>query len=232
MTSRSLRWGALAGTAFFVTVMVGNDMALAGRSDGNDDASALADLRHPLTFGNQFGFVLEIVGFSCLFFFVGALYRILRRAEASDGWLADVALIAGTVMIAVKLGSATFGIAERYHPATISAATAGTLHNLGGAAFVISGLFAAIFVLAASLSALGSGALPSWAAWAGTVIGVAGFVAPSLAFHHPASYVPIPWLLAILWMAVVGVVLFRRTKPVAAEELTRTPVATPARASA
>jgi hypothetical protein len=232
MTSRSLRWGALGGTAFFLTAMVGSQMALAGRSDGNDDASALADLHRPLTFGNQFGFVLEIVGFSCLFFFVGALYRILRRAEASDGWLADVCLIAGTVMIAVKLGSATFGIAERYHPATISAATAGTLHNLGGAAFVISGLFAAIFVLAAALSAMGSSALPRWLAWAGVLIGAAGFVAPSLAFHHPASYIPIPWLLAILWMAVVGVVLFRRTKPVAVDEFAATSVAAPVRASA
>ena len=232
MTSRSLRWGALAGTVFFLTAMVGNQMALAGLSEGTDDASALAELRHPLTLGNQVGFILEIVGFSCLFFFVGALYRILRRAEASDGWLADVALIAGTVMIAVKLGSATFGIAERYHPATISAATAGMLHNLGGAAFVISGLFAAIFVLAASLSALGSSALPRWAAWSGVVIGAAGFVAPSLAFHHPASYVPIPWLLAILWMAVVGVILFRRTKPAASDEFASTTVATPVRASA
>lgn len=232
MTSKSLRWGALGGTIFFISAMVGNQMALAGHSDGTDDASALADLRRPLTFGNQFGFVLEIVGFCSLFFFLGALYRILRRAEASDGWLADVALVAGTVMIAVKLGSATFGIAERYQPATISAATAGTLHNLGGAAFVISGLFAAIFVLAASLSALGSSALPRGAAWSGVVIGVAGLVAPSLAFHHPASYVPIPWLLAILWMAVVGVVLFRRTKPVGAAEFSATTVAAPARASA
>lgn len=232
MSSRSLRWGALGGTIFFVAAMVGNQMALAGRSDGTDDASALADLRHPVTFGNQFGFVLEVVGFSCLFFFVGALYRILRRAEAADGWLADVALVAGTVMIAVKLGSATFGIAERYHPTTISAATAGALHNLGGAAFVISGLFAAIFVLAASLSALGSRALPRWAGWAGVAVGLAGVVAPSLAFQHPTSYVPIPWLLAILWMAVVGVVLFRSAKPVGAAEISATTDAAPVRASA
>jgi hypothetical protein len=232
MTSRSLRWGALGGTIFFLAAMIGSQLALAGLSDGTDDASALADLRHPLTLGNQFGFVLEVVGLSCLFFFLGALYRILRRAEASDGWLADVALIAGTVMIAVKLGSATFGIAERYHPATISAATAGTLHNLGDGAFVISGLLAAIFVLAASLSALGSGVLPRWAGWAGVAIGAAGFVTPSLAFHHPASYVPIPWLLAIGWMAVVGIILFRRTKPVAATEFSATTVAAPVRASA
>jgi Domain of unknown function (DUF4386) len=230
MTSKSLRWGALGGTAFFLAAMFGNQMAQAGLSDGTDDASALADLHHRLTFGNQFGFVLEIIGFSCLFFFVGALYRSLRRAEAPDGWLADVALIAGTVTIAVKMGSATFGIAERYHPATISAATAGTLHNLGDGAFVLSGLFAAIFVLAASLSALGSGALPRWAAWAGLLIGGAGVVTPSLAFHNPTSYVPIPWLLAILWMAVVGVVLFRRLKP--AEEFTVSTVAAPLRASA
>ena len=232
MTSRSLRWGALAGTVFFLTAMVGNQMALAGLSEGTDDASALAELRAPLTLGNQVGFILEVVGFTCLFFFVGALYRILRRAEASDGWLADVALIAGTAMIAVKMGSVTFGVAERYHPATISAAAAGILHNLGDGAFVISGLFAAIFVLAASLSGLGSRVLPRSAGWAGVVIGVAGFVTPSLAFHHPASYVPIPWLLAILWMAVVGVVLFRRTKPGAPDEFATTTVATSVRASA
>jgi hypothetical protein len=162
---------------------------------------------------------------------VGALYRCLRRAEPADGWLAGVATTAGTVMIAVKLGSATFEIAARYHSATVSAATAGTLHNLGDGAFVISGLFAAIFVLAASLSALGSAALPRWAAGAGVVIGVAGLVTPTVALRDPSSYVPIPWLLATLWMAVVGVVLFRRLRPVN-ENYPASSVAAPVRPSA
>jgi hypothetical protein len=232
MTSRSLRWGALAGTAFCVAATVGDQMALAGQTDGTDDASALADLHHSMTLENRLGFVLAVLGFSCLFFFVGALYRVLRRAETSDGWLPDVALIAGTVLIAVKLGSATFEIAARYHPATVSAATAGIFDNLGNGAFVLSGLFAAIFVLAASLSGLGSGVLPRWLAWIGFVIGVAGLPLSSVAFHHPTAYVPVAWLLAIVWMAVVGVVLFRRLKPTPEVNYAVTSTAEPQHASA
>jgi Domain of unknown function (DUF4386) len=232
MSSKSIRWGALAGTAFFLAAFFGEQLAQAGLIDGTDDASALADLHHRATFGNQVGYVLAILGFICLFLFVGALYRVLRQAENPDGWLPDVALIAGTVMIAVKLGSATFAIAARYHPATISASIAGIFDNLGNAAFIISGLFAAIFVLTASLSALGSRTLPRWLAWAGTVVGIAGLITPPLAFHHPTSYIPVPWLLAMLWMAVVGVVLFRRLKPVALDDYAGTTVATPVRASA
>jgi hypothetical protein len=64
MTSKSLRWGALAGTVFFLAATFGNQMAQAGLTDGTDDASALADLHHRLTLGNKVGLAIAVLGFS------------------------------------------------------------------------------------------------------------------------------------------------------------------------
>ncbi|MDQ1616991.1 MAG: hypothetical protein QOJ60_2930 [Actinomycetota bacterium] len=229
---RSIRLGALAGTGFFVLTMVGNGMNTSGENPGTGGAAALANLQRHQTLGNQVGIGLEVSGFLLLFFFLGALHRILRRAEDPDGWLATSGFAAGISFLAVKLMSGAFVLAARERKDVLTPALARTLNDIGGTAFVVSGALLGMATLAAGLSCLGSGALPRWLGWSGAVCG-AGAVAETLVgVYHPLSYFPGAFLLSMLWVAVVGVVLFRQPAPRAMPDLTASPDATAVRASA
>lgn len=211
MNDRSLRWGALAGTIHVVLILVGNGMDTSGQSGKTDAASILADLRGSDHLVNRLGLVLEVAGFVAFFFFLAALYRILRLAEPRTGWLASAAFAAGIGSVAIKLGSGAVAIAAYDRRDVLSPTLARTLVDIGGGAFLLNGLLVAVFVLAAAMSSHATGALPRWLTVSGFVVGLAGLVTPTVAAAaDPQSYVPIPFLLALLWIACVGVVLARR----------------------
>jgi hypothetical protein len=217
MTERTLRWGALAGTIHVVLILVGNSLATSGETGRTDAVSILTDVRNSAHLVNQVGLVLEVVGFMFFFVFLAALYRVLRLAEGPLGWLAGLACSAGLVSLAVKIGSGAPVIAATYRRDELTPALARTLVDIGGAAFIISGLLTAVFVLAASMSARGSGVLPRWLSTGGLVAGGVGLVTPLVGVVSPDAYVPIPFLLCLLWVACTGVVLARqplhRTQP-------------------
>lgn len=215
---RSLRWGALAGTAYVVAILVGNGMDVSGESGGTDATSILADLQRSQSVVNHAGLILEVIGFVLFFFFLGAFHRVLRLAEGEQGWLATSALAAGVASLAVKLGSHSFVIAADYRRDDLTPALARTLVDLGGAAWVVSGLLVAVFTLAAALSALGSGALPRWLGWFGAVVGAVGLVTPVAGYLSPDDYVPLPYLFCLVWVAICGVVLARRPSPIGVAE--------------
>lgn len=210
MTGRSMRWGALAGTAYVVLIMVGNAMNVSGESGRTDAARILADVQNQANAVNQAGLVLELLGFVAYLFFLGALYRAMRTAEGAHGWLSDAAFGAGLCAVAVKIASAAPMMAASYRRDELSPELARTLVDLGGAAFILSGLLTAVFVLAAASSAHASGLLPHWLTRSGIVVSVVGFVTPLVGAVSPSDYVPVPFLLCLVWVAVTGIVLARR----------------------
>jgi len=114
---------------------------------------------------------------------------------------------AGLASLAVKVGSAAPIAAALYRRDDIDATTARTLVDLNGAAFLIDGLLVAVFVLAAGLSALSSRALSRWACWSAVVLGVTGLVTPIVGIEDMDRYLPIPFLLSLIWILVVGATL-------------------------
>lgn len=206
----SLRWGLWAGPAYVVSILVGNGLSNAGGSGKTDSAHILADLQRPPSFANHLGFALEIAGFVLLFFFLGAFYRVARRAEGPDGWLSTVALGAGIANLSVKVGSAAPLAAALYRKDDIDATTARTLIDINGGAFVIDGLLVAVFVLAAGLSMKGSRLLTGWWAWSAIAIGLAGLVTPTVGILNMDNYLPLPFLLCLLWILGAGAVLALR----------------------
>lgn len=160
------RGGALCGVVFVLALWIGNQMAIAGEGPMNSPQSVLAGLQRPRTAGNMVGMALEVAGFAAFMFFVGYMRERPRRA---GDWLATTAVIAAAVTVAIKVGSIAPEYAVRLHPHQISGALARGLFDLGGGAFVVSGLTFAVFVLAASLAGLsGSGkVMPRWLGWPG-----------------------------------------------------------------
>ena len=202
---RSARWGAAAGVFFAVATIVGNELANKGDAAGDGAATALANVRRHHGLLNHLGIGLEILGFIALMFFAGYLYRILRRGEGQTGWLAATALIAAAADLGVKLGSGASLAAAYYHPADLTPEMARMLLDLNDAAFVITGITMAAFVLAVSASAYASRVLPRTLVWLGVALGVLGLASPILSLLDPSGYNPLPYLVALLWVAAVGI---------------------------
>ena len=204
----ALRWrrfGAATGLFFVVATMVGNEMADSGNASGDSAATALANIRRTQSLTNHLGLWLEILGFVAFMWFAGYLYRVLRRAEGPQGWLAAAALIAAAADLGVKLGSGAALVAANYHPAELTPDLARLLVNLNDAAFIVAGLTMAAFAATVAASAYATRSLPRPLAWIGLVIGVLGLATPILGFTDPNNYNPLPYLVALLWIAAVSI---------------------------
>jgi hypothetical protein len=210
---RSQRLALASGAVYVLAILIGNGLAEAGNSGGDDGAAVLADLQRGFTPVQAFGLTLEILGFALFIVFLGALYRTLRRAETADGWLAVTALGAGLVTVAVKVASIGPAMAARMRADDLSPELARTLEDINGAGFVISGYTLGIFVGAAALATLVTRLVPRWLASAGVVVGVLTIAAGTAGILDPAGYVPIPFLLGLVWVVAVSVVLAIRARP-------------------
>jgi hypothetical protein len=199
------RIGAATGILFSLATIAGNEMSNSGNAPGDSATVALANIRRAHSVVNHAGTTLEIVGFIAFAFFAAYLYHSLRRGEGDNGWMAGAALVAAAADLGVKLGSGASLVAAYAHPDDLSAGLAGTLIDLNNAAFLITGLTMAGFVLAVSLSAHGSRTLPRTLTWIGLVLGVLGLVTPNAAIMNPDSYNPLPYLLSLLWIVAVAV---------------------------
>ena len=80
--------------------------------------------------------------------------------------------------------------------------------------------------------ARGSGALPRWLTVGGLVAGSAGLVTPLVGVVSPDAYVPLPFMLCLLWVACTGVVLARRPLRAGSDQSATNPAQDPLPASA
>ena len=109
--------------------------------------------------------------------------------------------------VAVKLASIGPVMAAHLRADELTPDLARTLNDLGGADFVISGYTSGIFVAAAAAATLATRLLPRWMSFAGIVVGVLTIAAGTAGIVDPAGYVPIPFLLGLLWVLATSIVL-------------------------
>ena len=209
MKGKSEYLGPVSGVMSVIAVMVGNGLALAGQTGATGGPGLVADLQHQ-SFVNDLGVSLELGGWAALVCFIGYLFVILRRAEPPDGWWSPVALGAGVLLVALKLGSVAPIMAAWSRRDDLTVPMAQTLSDLGGALFIVSGWATGLFVATAAASAVESRVLPRWLGWFGVVSGVGALVAGTAGVLDPSGYVPIPFLASLLWVVLTSVVLTAR----------------------
>jgi hypothetical protein len=112
----------------------------------------------------------------------------------------------------VKVASIGPGMSARLRADELSPELARTLEDIGDAAWVISGYMLGIFLAAAALATLVTRLVPRWLASVGVVVGVLTIAAGTAGILDPAGYVPIPYLLGLVWILAVSVVLAVRTR--------------------
>jgi hypothetical protein len=140
-------------------------------------------------------------GFAVIFFlfFAGALRKTLRAAEGPGGMLSAVSFAGAIVFAGAGAFASTLGIALAESFDDIDPSAVEALNALSWNYFVPFAVGAATFVLAAGISIVRHGALPTWLGWAGVVLGIAGFT--------PAGF--FAFLLILVWVLVTSVLLTR-----------------------
>jgi hypothetical protein len=191
------RWGWVTpatGVGFVVILVAGG---LIGGNSPDPDASGQQLLAFYDENGGSWTAAALLGGFATAFlvFFGGYVRGVLRQGDADGGSLPSIAL-AGAAIAAVGLqleAGFTFALASAPDEG-LDPAGAETLNVLTEYAFFPLSVGAAVFGLAAGISALRTRALPRWLGWVAVVAGAL--------FLTPAFVVAAPLLL--LWIVVVG----------------------------
>lgn len=210
LTSVRDRAAAATGALFVLLTAVGNQINVSGTDQSAHPAGAavLRDATHqagstPATIG----FVLEFLGLLAFLGFLGYLLEARRRVSAPGASTpaAGIAVLAGVVMLAVKLGSVAPMGALMLDRGGMSAQTAQVLNDMNGISFIVCWLPYAVFVGAAAAGLHRFGLVGRPTMIVGLVAAVGGLVLGLVALQDPVNGNPMGWLLALLWTLAVSV---------------------------
>lgn len=190
---------ALSGLAAGLGPLVGN--GIYSGADSGDGGAILKELEDGLPVAGYISFPLELLGFAALAVFIACLvvrlYAVAPVAAVTTG-------VAGATMLAVKVGSAAPWMYVIANTDDLDPATAEVLIGLNDMAFIVSG-----FLLSIAFTAAGIGLLKTDTsrvlAWWPTAMGTLGVVAGIAGTVNPDAYVPIPFLLLLVWMVALGI---------------------------
>lgn len=199
------RLAALSGAAFVVAVLAGNSLTESVSGDGVlGDLDALA-----ASTAARAGLALELVAFVLLLVFVGTLASVLAAGPSRGRTATGVMAVAGTAMVAVKLGSGAAALAALHARTDLDVAAATALVEQNGAAFVLFWIPFGVFVTGAARALRTQGRVGRVLGGAGVGLGVLGTAAGVAGAVWPSYAVPVPFLLSLLWVAAISVALAR-----------------------
>ena len=178
--------------------LVGNGLYAGPDGDGQ---AILDEIQAGLPGIAYVAYPLELVGFIALGVVLAWLVVHLHRRSPIA---AAVTGIFGASMIAVKVGSIAPAMALHTNAEGVDPATAELVSSLADQAFVISG-----FLFAVAFAAAGIGLIKTdmrrWLAWWPAVAGGAGVVTGIVGMVRPEAYVPIPYLLLLVWLIALAI---------------------------
>jgi len=196
------RWLALSGVGAALLFAVS---FLSGGGTPNDDAHAAKVVSYfqDHRVGTQVFNLLAVIAAVLLILFAVRLREFLRD-DGPDGALLANAAFAGAVILAAgsMMDSAiSFGLVRA---ARLNfAGPAQTLNVLSNDDFYIIFGGVALLLLAAGIATVRRPSLPRWLGWVAIVIGIVSLAGPVGFFGA---------LLAIIWLFVVSVLIFRRDR--------------------
>jgi hypothetical protein len=211
--SRWDRLAAASGAAFVVAILSGNSLT---ESVVGADPTPAGTARDLMSQGGsaaaRLGLAIELVGLLCLAVFAAGVIALGLRESALRASHVLVGLGAGLVL-GVKLASAAPYLAALHGAETLSV---GVLHGLvetNEAAFVLTWLPFSLLLASLAVMLRRTGLVGRGLAGVGVVLGVTGLPAGLVGAVLPAYAVPVPFLLGVLWIGVVGLRIATRRVP-------------------
>jgi hypothetical protein len=209
------RLGACAGALFVVLAFAGNALSTAGASKAAHPTGeqVLKDVAHQAaSSGATAGFILELLGFVAFIAFLAFLADRLCRPVATTATgsarvnvAAAAAVLAGILMLAVKLGSAVFVGVLLLDRTGLGPQLAQVLNDLNSVAFVLAWLPFAVFASALAVGLHRAGLVGRPTAYFGYALGVAGLVLALIGLRDAANANPLAFLATTLWLAGVSI---------------------------
>lgn len=172
-----------------------------------DGEEILADAAQGLTLAAQLSIGLFLLGFAALIVVLAVLSAAILARTPTLGW---VAAIAGAAAVAIKLSEAQTGMALRQAADVVEPGTAELLVGIDEAGFTVHGFLISLALGAAALGLLRSDAVPAWLGWWGAGMGAVGVITATIGIIWPSSYVPVGYVLLLVWLLALGIVGARR----------------------
>jgi hypothetical protein len=185
-----------------------------------DGEQVLAEAAGAVPVAAQVSVALFLLGFVALVVVLATLAAVIAPRTPI---LAGVVAIAGAGSVAVKLAEAQTGMALREAADVVAPGTAEVLVGIDEAGFTLYGFLLSLALGAAALGLLRSRGVPAWLAWWGIVMGGLGVLAATVGIVWSPNYVPIPFLLLLVWLVALGIVGARRPLAPAPELVAATP---------
>jgi hypothetical protein len=204
------RIAAASAPAYIVLILVGNSLGsgAGGQADphptGSADLAAFSASPHLV---DRIGFVMETLGFVAFMFFLGWLVTTLRGRGGAWSWLAGVAGVAGTLALAIKLGSFLPMLAGYLDHQDLTPGLARVLFDMNSIGFMLFAYPYAVFMIGAAGSLFAAGYVGRVLGIGGLVIGAAGVLLPLTNQFDPVNGNVLPWVLGMLWTLCLGVQL-------------------------
>lgn len=205
------RIAAATGAAFVVLIIIGNQISQSGtvQSTHPSGAQVLKNAAHQAGSASATaGFVLELLGFVAFMGFLGYLAGALRSRHLdrqASPVAAGTAILAGIIMLAVKLASVMPMGALVVDRKTLSPDIAQVLNDMNGYAFVVSWMPFAVFVGATAIALHRARLVGRPTLYIGALLGVGGLSLTFVGLQHPLDINPVGFMLGLLWVLVVSV---------------------------
>ena len=163
-------------------------------------------------------YLLLALGVTVIAVFAAALYRMIRRAEDPDGWLA-MASLASLVVGAGIFGAGTaLFLAVVYRPAT-DPTMARAFWDAGWIAYNIAGFGFSAWIAIVTISSYRHRVLPPWTTWLGAPVALIGFIGPFAVKAGNGPFSPQGWYAVVValtfgaWLVAVSAASWRSTSP-------------------
>ena len=171
MPNRSTAYAAAGGAALFVILFVVGFAIQPTADVPNSGDSGLKVLQYAADNRGRLLVGLFLIACSALPFMLllGALHRLMRRAEGAGGWLSTAMVASGATSTGAFLVGAALLATLAYRPVQ-SPAVARMLMDAGFVTLNFSGIVVGAFVAAVSAAALLHRVLPAWVGWLGVPV--------------------------------------------------------------
>ena len=163
-------------------------------------------------------YLLFALGLAVLMVFAAGLYRVIRRAEGEDDWLAMASLASAVAGAGIFGAGTALFMAVAYRPAT-DPAVARALWDAGWLAYNTAGFGFSAWIAMVAVATLRHRVLPLWTAWIAVPVALIGLVGPFAVKAGTGPFSPQGWFALVVgltfgaWLLATSLAIWRSSPP-------------------